>query len=166
MGDPGEVAGAESLVQHEPDLTDGLAGPRADHGRPEDVAARVHHAASHPADLALGDGAVKVTVLPLEHPQAGRRGMGGDADRRDLGPGEGDPRITAQIDLAPQSEDRVAGGQAAVDAGGMGELRMAGQVARGPDPGVAGAQPGVDPDEAAAVQVHPGVLQTQIFGPW
>lgn len=76
-------------------------------------------------------------------PTTGRPGcrlLRAETDRAHLRLGERDSR-NGRVDGAAQTENRVACDKAAVHTGGMGELRMPGQVTGGPDPWVRGLQP-------------------------
>ena len=117
-----------------------------------------------PPVLALGDSSVDVRVPPGEHPQAFGGTVGGHPDRRDLRLGVGHAGYGGQVDLAAYAEHGVAGREAAVRPGGVGELRVPGEVTCGPDPVVGGPQQAVDPQEAPLVDLHPHRLEPEARG--
>ena len=113
-----------------------------------------HELASSRAVRPSVDGPVDLGVRHRVHGQP-RLGVGGDAERRDLGLGVGDPGHQVGCDRAAQAEHRVARREAAVDAGDVGEGGVAGQVAGRPDARVGGAQPSVDLDVAGRRRAPP-----------
>ena len=70
----------------------------------------------------------------------------------------------AVVDLPAGSGEGVVGDQGAVGRGDVHELRVGGDVTRGPDPRVRGAQVAVDDDLAALAGAHADGVEAERAG--